>query len=205
METKIYDTNGTASGTIELPDEIFSQRVPRALLHEVIQAYLANKRAGTHSTKTRSEVSGGGLKPWRQKHTGRARAGSIRSPLWRGGGIIFGPHPRSYRQNLPRDVRRQALKGALTAAAREDRLRVLVECTIPEAKTRRMAEIFRNHKASGKKLLVIENAKEDLFRAGRNIPDLCIRLAGEINAYDVLWAKHIFLTQAAVASLGQRF
>jgi large subunit ribosomal protein L4 len=164
--------------------------------------YLANQRSGTHSTKTRGEVSGGGAKPWKQKGTGNARAGSNRSPLWRKGGIIFGPRPKDYSHRISKQKRNLALKMALSTKLHLNGIVVLDSFKIEEVKTKKVVEILKNLKINGSKvLLVVEKAEEKLRLASRNIPDLVIIEAKNMNAYEVMWADKIIFTEDAIEAL----
>src|SRR5437588_4553535 len=138
----VYDREGKETGTLELPPSVFNAPVNAAVLHQAVRRQQANDRQGTHDTKTRGEVSGGGRKPWKQKGTGRARQGSTRAPQWRHGGTVFGPHPRSYEQKMPRKQRRLALRAALSARSQEGAVRVVEEIVLDEPKTRVVAELF---------------------------------------------------------------
>ena len=198
MEMKLYNAQGQESGKIGLP-ALFETKVSRALLHEVVTGYLANQRSGTADTKSRGEVSGGGHKPWREKGTGNARAGSNRSPLWRKGGIIFGPKPRSYYQRLPQQKRRLALDMALSAKVKDGNFIAVDTVTIDEPKTKKMAEVLKNLKVgNGTVLLVIDKNDPKVKRASQNIPGLVVTEAKNLNAYQVLWANKVVFTSAAV-------
>jgi len=201
MNTVIYNISGKEKGKIELPG-YFETKVSPSLLHQVVVGYQANQRSGTHSTKTRGEVSGGGAKPWKQKGTGNARAGSNRSPLWRKGGIIFGPRPKDYSQKISKQKRNLALKMALSTKLQLNGIVVLDNLKIEEAKTKKVAEILKNLKILGSKvLLVLEKSEEKLRLASRNIPDLVIKEAKNMNAYEVMWADKILFTEAAIEML----
>ncbi|OGS37133.1 MAG: 50S ribosomal protein L4 [Elusimicrobia bacterium RIFOXYB2_FULL_49_7] len=201
METTVYNVQGKESGKVELP-ALFETKVSAALLHEVVTGYLANQRQGTHKTKSRGEVSGGGHKPWREKGTGNARAGSTRSPLWRKGGIIFGPRPRDYYQRLPQQKRELSLHMALTERMKEGSFIVVDSVAVKEPKTKNMAEILKNLKVQNNSLLlVLDKADAALKRASKNIPELVIAEVKNLNAYQVLWAKKIVCTVAAIEKL----
>ncbi|MFH1368577.1 MAG: 50S ribosomal protein L4 [Elusimicrobiota bacterium] len=203
METNVLNLQGKETGKISLP-AVFETKVSPALLHEVATAFLANQRQGTHSTKTRAEVSGGGKKPWRQKGTGNARSGSNRSPLWRKGGITFGPKPHGYHNDISRQKRQSALKMALSAKAANGSVMVIEDISISEPKTKKVTEILGKLKLSGEKILLIsEKADKNLKIASRNIPDLVLSNAKDINMYQVMWAMKIVLTQEAVKQLGE--
>ncbi len=149
-QTTLYDRTGASVGSVELSDELFAAPVNEAVLHQAVTAQLAGRRIGTHDTKTRGEVAGGGKKPYRQKGTGRARQGSIRAPHYKGGGAVFGPHPRSYDQRLPRKMRRLALRGALTAKLGDQAIRVIDDFALEATRTREVAGILAALKASGR-------------------------------------------------------
>ena len=201
MNTSIYNISGKEKGKIELP-AYFETKVSPSLLHQVVVGYQANQRSGTHSTKTRGEVSGGGAKPWKQKGTGNARAGSNRSPLWRKGGIIFGPRPKDYSQKISKQKRNLALKMALSTKLQGNGIIVLDSLKIEEAKTKKVAEILKNLKINGSKvLLVLEKAEEKLRLASRNIQGLVIKEAKSINAYEVMWADKMLFTEGAIEAL----
>ncbi|MCH7759883.1 50S ribosomal protein L4 [candidate division TA06 bacterium] len=188
----------------ELPSEIFGLKPNGHVLYEAVRIYLANQRQGTASTKMRGEVRGGGVKPWRQKGTGRARAGSIRSPIWVGGGVVFGPKPRDYRSTLPKKVQRLALKSALSARAQKGEVTVLESLHLEEAKTKKMVEILNRLGLKRGCLLVVKERDETLFRATRNLPHLRLMRARDINTYEVLHAFHVLLTQEALEEVIKR-
>ena len=194
----IYNTSGEQVGEITLKDEIFGVPVHETVLHDVVVMQLANRRRGTHDTKTRAEVRGGGRKPWRQKGTGRARHGSIRSPIWRGGGIIFGPHPRDYRYSLPKKVRRLALKSALSDKVNTGSLLILDELKMDQPKTKEMALILSNLKVQD--ALVVTAGRDDVVeKSARNIPNIKPMVANSLNVYDILAYDKLILTRDAVA------
>lgn len=194
----LYDRQGEKAGEFELPDEIFAAPVNEALLHQAVVAYLANQRQGTSATKSRGMVSGGGRKPWRQKGTGRARHGSIRSPIWKGGGVVFGPQPRDYRKKLPKKARREALRSALSAKAGAGEVRVLEELAFEAPKTRQMAELLGKIDAE-KALLVTADLDRNVYLSARNIPGVKTTLAQDLNVYDLLSHQNVVLTKDAVA------
>jgi large subunit ribosomal protein L4 len=203
---KCYAENGTERGTIDLPDELFACEVNEPVMHAVVLAYLANQRQGNASTKERSDVRGGGKKPWRQKGTGRARAGTIRSPLWRGGGVVFGPHPRSYRQDIPKKVRRLALRSALSSRVQDDAILVIDEPRITEPKTKRFAEILNSVNSAGRKVLfVMDKPLENVIKSARNIPNVRLSLGNMLTTYDVLWADKIIFTPGAIKKMEEVF
>jgi large subunit ribosomal protein L4 len=193
------------AGQIELPAAVFESQVKPDLLHAEVRRQLAKRRAGTHSTKNRHAVSGGGIKPWRQKGTGRARQGSIRSPQWAGGGVVFGPVPRSYEHSLPKKVRRAALCGALSLRRKEGAITVVEEIAMGEFKTRRVREILRSLALDGERVLFVIDAKhEQLERSARNLPGVGVLRVDGLNVYDVLQHPKLVLTRAAVAAIEAR-
>jgi large subunit ribosomal protein L4 len=195
---KILDGAGQATGSRDLPDELFGGTVNHAVLHQVVTAQLAAARSGTASTKTRSEVRGGGQKPWRQKGTGRARHGSIRSPIWVGGGTVFGPKPRSYAQRVPKKMRKAALRSALADKAAEDRIWILNEFTEP--RTKAAAQLLEAAGISGRVLVVLDpddQHAEAVDRAFRNLRKAAFALHGSLSSYDVLVADAILFTAPA--------
>lgn len=194
------------AGQIELPAAVFESQVKPDLLHAEVRRQLAKRRAGTHSTKNRHAVSGGGIKPWRQKGTGRARQGSIRSPQWAGGGVVFGPVPRSYQHSLPKKVRRAALFGALSLRRKEGAITVVEEIALAEFKTRRVREILRSLSLDGERVLfVIDGKHEQLERSARNLPGVGVLRVDGLNVYDVLQHPKLVLTRGAVAAIEARF
>ncbi|MFH2203645.1 MAG: 50S ribosomal protein L4 [Elusimicrobiota bacterium] len=205
METKLFNMKGEEVGKVELPEKAFGVKPNPALLHEVTTAYLANQRRGTAHTKTRADVSGGGKKPWKQKGTGRARAGSSRSPIWRSGGVTFGPRCRSFRVDLPRAKCRKALAQALSARAADGSLRVVDELAFDGAKTRQVAELLTVLKADKRSLFVVDQSDPTLKRAARNIPGLVIIPASHLNAYQVLACRNIILTRGAIDKLAPKW
>jgi len=202
VKAKTYDPQGQPLSETDLPAGLFGIKPHRAVLYDAVRAHMANCRRGTAATKGRSEVSGGGKKPWRQKGTGRARVGTIRSPLWVGGGTVFGPTPRQYRVKLPHKVVRLALKSALSACAQEGRVAVLESLPIEVPKTKTLYQILVNMGVvSEKNLLVLEGYDEKVFKSGRNIPGLVLRTANAIHAYDILNSDHVIFTRSALDRL----
>ncbi len=198
-EAVIFSSDGTKVGEYSLPSDIFDYEVKEHLMYEAVKNFLANNRQGTASTKSRNEVSGGGRKPWRQKGTGRARAGSIRSPLWVGGGVAHGPKPRDYYYKLPKKMRRGALKSALTLKARDNKIIVLDSIDLPEVKTKHFYKILETLNVADKKVMfVLPEYDEDIFRACRNIPTVWPVIAHEINTYEVLYNEYILATKEAL-------
>lgn len=197
----LYDMSGAQIGEVELNDSIFGIEPNEAVLYDFVKMQLANKRVGTASTKTRAEVSGGGRKPFRQKGTGRARAGTIRSPLWRGGGIVFGPQPRDYSYRLPRKVRRLALKSALSSKFKDDNIIVVDALNFEEPKTKLMIETLQNLKAGKKALVVTADGDQNVAKSARNIPGVKPLRADFVNVYDLLHYDTLLITKDAVARL----
>ena len=182
-----------------LPGEYFDGDVNQPVLHQAVKTFLNNQRQGTASTKTRSFVSGGNQKPWKQKGTGRARAGSSRSPVWRGGGIVFGPHPRDYRSDIPRKVRQLARRSALNARASEGSMFVVEQLLFDAPKTSRLVELLHRLGVAERKVLLLTNGNNGMvFLSGRNIADLRIMNYLEASAYDVLWAEVVVVEQGAI-------
>lgn len=196
----LYNVNGEQVGEIALNDDIFGIPLNESVLHDVAVAQMANRRQGTHDTKTRAEVSGGGKKPWRQKGTGRARHGTIRSPIWRGGGIVFGPHPRDYSYSVPRKVKRLALKSALSAKVAAGEILVLDELKLEGPKTKDMVRILDNLKVNDA-LLVTAAKEENIEKSARNIPNIMPIAATGLNVYDILAYDRLVLTRDAVAKV----
>ncbi|TDA68596.1 MAG: 50S ribosomal protein L4 [Clostridia bacterium] len=194
----VYNMQGEQVGSIELSETVFGGEVNEAAMHQVLVVQAANRRQGTASTRTRGEVRGGGRKPWRQKGTGRARAGSTRSPLWRGGGTVFGPRPRDYRQVVPRALRRTALRSALAAKLRDGELLVLEKLALAEVKTRNMASMLKAVGADQSALIVMAEPDKRLSLSTRNIPGVATIPARELNLYEVLGHRHLILTREAV-------
>jgi len=192
-------------GEVEVPSALVAGPVREALLHEVVRSQLARRRAGTAATKTKGFVSGGGKKPWKQKGTGRARAGSIRSPLWAGGGTIFGPQPRDYSYRLPRSARRAALQAALAARHGADALTVVDAIALAEPKTKRMVEWLGGlGLVDASVLVVLPEHDQAVERAARNLPRVKVLVAGGLNVYDVLGHTQLVIVRAALEQLAAR-
>ena len=199
---KLYDFNGTCKGTIELPSAFFDQPVNSGVLYDSVKQFLANQRRGTAKAKTRSEVSYSTKKPWRQKGTGRARAGMRSSPIWRHGGVVFGPHPRDYHYTIPRKVRRQALVSALSDKGRGDGVYVVEGIALDAPKTKPFASFLRAAGIDGKRVLFIADSWNDtLFRSVRNIAGVEMTLGRNLNAYGILRAEVILFTKEGLSSL----
>lgn len=200
----VVNTDRKKVGEVELPEAIFEAKVNEALLHEVVTITRSNERAGTRAVKGRSAVSGGGKKPWRQKGTGRARAGSIRSPLWRGGGAVFGPQPKDYDVRIPKKKRRAALRAALTWKLRSGCLTVLEGIEVAEGKTREVASWLDKHGwRDGGALMVHSGEVPLLSRAARNLSGVKVTQAGGINIYDLFAFRNLLLTKEAFAKVAE--
>ena len=184
--------------TIEVSDSLFDVPMNQALVHQVAMSHMANARQGTSATKTRGMVSGGGAKPWRQKHTGRARQGSNRSPQWRGGGIVFGPHPRDYSQRIPKKMNRGAIRCLLSQKAREEKLLVVNEIQLGGAKTKEMVKVLSNLGITTPVLIVTPSPQADVIRSARNIGRVKTLPAPQINAVDLLHHDRVLITVQAV-------
>lgn len=196
----VYNIEGKEVGTIDLNDAVFGVEVNEHLVHMAVVQQLANKRQGTQKAKTRSEVSGGGRKPWRQKGTGHARQGSTRSPQWTGGGVVFAPVPRDYEIKMNKKERRAALKSALTSRVQENKLIVLDDLKLDEVKTKAMQAVLNNLNVS-KAMVVLADNDQNVVLSARNIPDVITALPNTINVYDVLKYNTVILTKSAVASI----
>jgi len=196
----LYNMGGEQIGTIDLKDEIFNVEVSEHAMHMAVVQYLANHRQGTQSAKTRAEVSGGGRKPWRQKGTGRARQGSIRSPQWTGGGVVFAPKPRDYSFKLNKKFKRLALKSALTTKVAENKIIVVDELTLPEIKTKEMAKVLTNIKADNA-LIVMTGVNTNVMLSARNIPTVKTAAVNTINVYDILKYNTLVVTKDAVSQI----
>jgi len=197
----VYNMDGTTIGEIELNEDIFGIEPNEAVVHEAVVMQLAGMRQGTHSTKTRAEVSGGGRKPWRQKGTGRARAGTNRSPLWRKGGIVFGPKPRDYSYSIPKKKRRLAIKSVLSDKVNCGNLIILDQLAFAEPKTKNMVKVLENLKIESKAAVVTLNNGEFVEQSARNIPGIKPLSADGINVYDLLNHEKLILTKDAVARI----
>ena len=196
----VFNMEGKEVGTIEVSDAVFGVEVNEHLVHMAVVQQLANKRQGTQKAKTRSEVSGGGRKPWRQKGTGHARQGSTRAPQWTGGGVVFAPVPRDYSFKLNRKEKRAALKSALTDRVQTNRLVVVDELKFDEIKTKNFAQVMRNLNVSNGLVVVNEN-DEKVMMSAKNIPDVKMALPNTINVYDVMKAGKVVLTKDAVKTI----
>jgi large subunit ribosomal protein L4 len=200
-EVEVKNNNNEKTGTLALDEPIFGVKVSKPLLHEVVQMQLASKRQGTAATKTRGLVSGGGKKPWKQKGTGRARAGSSRSPIWRGGGTTFGPVPRDYSYSSPKKKARAALFAALSSKVQEGRLVILEDLAFGEPKTKSMVHLIGKLHLEGKILLVVSQKEEMLDRVTRNLPSVKVLEVRQLNVYDLLLADTLLTTRRDIARL----
>ena len=205
MQTKVFDMAGKQVGEIELSDAIFGIEPNEAVVHDVVKNHLANCRQGTQSSLTRAEVSGGGIKPWRQKGTGRARQGSIRAPQWTHGGIVFAPKPRSYSYVLNKKVKRLAMKSALSAKAAAGEIVVIDSIKMDAIKTKDFRAFLSAVKADGKSLVVTPAKDEVIVKSARNIPGVVTSMANLINVYDILKAKYLVLDKEALAVIQEVF
>ena len=198
MEISVRNQQGEAVGTVDVDDGVFSVPMNHALVHQALVIYQGNKRQGTHDTKTRAQVSGGGRKPWIQKHTGRARQGSIRAPHWRHGGVAFGPHPRSYRRALPKRMRRMALKCVLSDKVRQDRLVCLDSTSSVDGKTKSMAGLLANLGINGSALVVTSGQEDSVVRASHNLKKVRTLPVNLLNAQELLDRDTVVMTLDAV-------
>jgi len=197
----LYDRTGKSVGSVELADALFAAPVNAAVLHQVVTAQLAGRHLGTHDTKTRGEVRGGGAKPYRQKGTGRARQGSRSAPHYKGGGAVFGPHPRSYEQRLPRKMKRLALRGALTAKLGDEAVKVIDSFGLEAVKTRDLVGVLGALEATGRVLVVAPGRDEKLELSARNLPTVEVILADSLNVVDLLRADVVLIEQPALARM----
>jgi large subunit ribosomal protein L4 len=199
----VFNTNREKVGDLTLDDAIFGVEVKEHLFYAVVRWQLAGRRAGTHSTKTRSEVSGGGKKPWKQKGTGRARQGTIRAPQWRGGGVVFGPRPRDYSFKLNKKVRRAALCGALTRRVQESSLIILDDLQFAEIKTRQVSDLLTRFELK-EALVVLPGRNEAVEKSARNLQAVTVLPAEGLNVYDILNHRNVVMTRAAVDAITAR-
>lgn len=198
-KVSVFNVAGEVVGEMELDDHVFNVTVNPALLHEAVRMFLANQRVGTAVTRTRSEVRGGGRKPWRQKGTGRARQGSIRAPHWKGGGVTFGPQMRDYSFAMPRKARRAALRGALSGKLKDGGFRVVDGLAVAAPRTKEIASMLDHLEAGGGKALIVTAAHDNnVHRSARNIPGVSVSAATDLNVYDVLNHTNLVITMEAV-------
>jgi large subunit ribosomal protein L4 len=203
IEAQYYtQSGGKRDSAFALPEEFFDGTVNEPVLHQAVKVFLNNQRQGTAATKTRSFVSGGNQKPWKQKGTGRARQGSTRAPHWRGGGVVFGPHPRDYRTEIPRKVKQLARKSALNARAREGALHVVERFAFRKPKTAQLAGLLGSLELDGRKVLVLTaGANESVYLSGRNLPTVEVMPYFEASAYDVLWSDAVVVEEGALTGV----
>ncbi|HEU4559262.1 MAG TPA: 50S ribosomal protein L4 [Longimicrobium sp.] len=205
LTARYFNAAGEQAGDVQLPEELFDGRVHEAALHQTIKAYLANQRQGTAETKTRARVSGGNRKAWRQKGTGRARQGSMRAPHWRGGGIVFGPHPRSYRQEVPRKVKSLARRSAFNQRALNGEIAVVERLAFEAPKTRPFADLLGKVgvKDAKRVLVLTSGANENVYLSARNLPNVEVMPFAQASAYDVMVARQLVIEQAALDAVKQ--
>ncbi len=201
MQVVVRSLAGQSVGNVELDDRVFGIEPNRAVLHQAVVAHLANQRQGTSDTRTRAQVSGGGKKPWRQKGTGRARQGSTRAPHWRGGGIVFGPHPRDYHQRLPRKMRRLALRSALSDKVASGQLVVVDRLTIEDGRTKTLVSALNALGLDGRVVMVLPRADDGVRRSSNNLPKVHVAVPGGLALLDLLNADHVVLSQEAIAPI----
>jgi large subunit ribosomal protein L4 len=200
-QTTVFDKTGKSVGSVELSDELFAAPVSAAVLHQVVTAQLAGRRVGTADTKTRGEIRGGGKKPYRQKGTGRARQGSTSAPHYRGGGTVFGPHPRSYEQRLPRKMKRLALRGALTAKFGDEAIKVVDAFALDAIRTKDLVGVLSALEATGRVLVVAPGRDENLELSARNLQTVEVILADSLNVVDLLNADTVLIEQPSLARM----
>lgn len=197
----VLDMTGKEVGTVELSDSIFGIEPNVSVMHDVVVNHLANKRQGTQSALTRAEVSGGGKKPWRQKGTGHARQGSIRSPQWRHGGIVFAPKPRDYSYVVNKKVKRLAMKSAFSSKVLDNGIIVLDSLEMPEYKTKSMANVLNAIGANGKSLVVLPEIEDKIIKSSRNIPGVKTSQVNTLNVYDILNARKLVIVKSAISKI----
>jgi len=206
MEGTVFSIDGKEKGKITLPTSVFSIKPNKHVLYDVVRMHLSNIRQGTSKTKERSEVRGGGRKPYKQKHTGRSRAGTIRSPLRRGGGVVFGPRPRDYSFKVPKKVKKLAIRSAFSLKREEDALKIIENINFDVPKTNRMYKILKTLGLENKKILfLVDKYSESAFLSARNIHHLRISLAKDANTYDIMWAEVLLLTRESVGIINEVF
>ena len=203
-QLNVLNSQGKESSTIELPKDLFEGAVNAAVIHQAVTKYQASLRQGNASTKERGSVSGGGIKPWRQKGTGRARAGSTRSPLWTGGGVVFGPHPRDFGYDVSKKVKKVALRESLNSKLKDNNLLCVEDFQTPLKKTKEFAEILKNLKIKDKTLAILDGSDPTINRVSRNIRLFNIIRSADVNAYDILKHKKILVTKTAFNNLLER-
>lgn len=203
-EFEVKDKNNKPVGKINLSDEVFGVKAKDGVLHNAVVNFLANQRQGTHATKTKGLVSGGGKKPWKQKHTGRARSGSSRSPLWRGGGTVFGPQPRDYSYAIPKKARRLALKAALSGKLSDGEIIVVETLSIEKPRTKEMMSVLKRLELDGKStLIIVPEHNETIVLSARNIPGVTVTRVSDLNCYDVAAHSRLLMTRQAAEMLSE--
>jgi len=203
MKTKVYSVDGNEVREIDLADDVFKANVSDSAIYYAVTNELANRRVGTASTKTRSEIRGSNAKPWPQKGTGRARAGDRKSPLWVGGGTIFGPRPRDYSYKMPRKMKRAAYRSILSMKAEKDQLKVIEDFSVESGKTKDLAKILANFVDSKRTVIVTNEDDQMLKRAGRNIPWLCFQNFNRLEAHDLFYGKCVIVLESAAGKLAE--
>ncbi len=203
LQVPVVDLNNNKIGNINLDEKIFGQPVNESLLHEAVSLTLNNQRQGTHCTKTRGEVSGGGKKPWKQKGSGRARSGSSRSPVWVGGGIVFGPRPRDYSYRIPRKKGRLALYAALSSKLKDNNLVILESFGIKDGKTKEIVSLLRRLNLSESTLIVCNGENTAVYRGGRNLDGVTVMDVRQINVYDILKFKNMIITKEGIEKVSE--
>ncbi len=204
MDKKVYSIEGKEVGTVTLDDSVFGREVSEGCIYHAIRNELANRRVGTAKTKSRGEVRGSSAKPWRQKGTGRARSGHKRSPIWKGGGVIFGPRPRDYSYSLPKKQKRLAFKSILSLKASDDEaFKVIKDFTVEQGKTKELADILKNFVKNERTVLVLKEDDALLRRAGRNIPWLSFLTYNRLRAHDLFYGRKVLLQEGAVGKLNE--
>lgn len=201
IEVPMFDNNGNLLEKVLLPEDVFGKKVRKELLRDAVIMYEANRRQGTASTKTRGEIRGGGKKPWAQKHTGRARAGSSSSPLWRGGGVTFGPKPRDYSFSIPRKAKKAALDSAMLSKLQDNEVAIIDELAFDSPSTKRMVSLLKSLGIKGSCLVIISKNDKTIWLSSRNVRELAIKIASDLNAYDVVRYKRLLITKDALESL----
>ncbi len=200
---KLFNMEGKEVGNVALNDAVFGIEPNKTAIHTVVVSYLGNQRQGTQSALTRAEVRGGGIKPWRQKGTGRARQGSIRSPQWTGGGVVFAPKPRSYRTSVNKKIKQLAMRSALSAKLADNEMIFLDNITVSEIKTKTIVNMFKNLEVCEKTLIVLPEANENVYLSARNIPGVGVSYVGMLSVYDLLKYKKVIMVKDAADKLGE--
>jgi len=206
MTVKVYNQEGAEVGSVDLNEKVFGIEPNEAVVHQYVTNYLARQRQGNASTRTRTDVSGGGRKPWRQKGTGHARSGTNRSPVWRGGGTVFGPHPRSYGSHFPKKMKRLAIQSVFSDKAKSEKIKVVDSIQFPEIKTRSVVAMLTKLELEGKKCLILDEGRnENLALSCRNIPGVKYTRASLANGYELLDAEYLLLTKPGLEKVEEVF